>query len=61
MEAMDAGARRVLPAIRAAAKQLVPPYRPASRAGLMSAAHSGKFTRSDFIKTGFAAAGPEHE
>ena len=26
----------------------------------MSAAHSGKFARTDFTKTGFAAAGPEH-
>jgi hypothetical protein len=31
------------------------PYRPASHAGLMSAAHSGKFVRTDFTKTGFAA------
>jgi hypothetical protein len=52
--ATDAGA-----AIRAAAKQFVP-IGP-RRAGPMSAAHSGKSARIDFIKTGFAATGPEHE
>ena len=32
------------------------PYQPALRAGLMSAPHSGKFARTDFTKSGFAAA-----
>jgi hypothetical protein len=45
-------------AIRSAAP--VVPIGP-RRAGLMSAAHSGKFARTDFTKTRFAAAGPEHE
>jgi hypothetical protein len=31
------------------------------RAGPMSAAHSGQFARTELTKTGFAAAGPEHE
>jgi hypothetical protein len=48
-------------AISAAAEQLSP-VAPASREkSLMSAARSGKFSKTDFKKSGFAAAGPEHE
>jgi hypothetical protein len=44
-----------------ATRHLAPPLVLFARVkmSLMSAAHSGKFSKTDFKKTGFAAAGPE--